>query len=98
MDRNVAKNALDFIGEVYKDLQKDEKGENLWQCIGKLNDKQKTDIQNRIKMINKGNDKMNTSISTSTPMRKSFAPPATASNKKNPMNSSLNQTLNRSIN
>ena len=61
-DTRVSKNALEFIGEVYKVID-----EQLWQCIGKVNDQQKTLIENRIKMLNKKDSSvLNTSINSRT--------------------------------
>ena len=70
-DPKVCANALEFIGEVYKVID-----DNLWNLIGKINDKQKTIIENRIKMINKKDSSiLNTSInsrSMNDPMRRSI--------------------------
>jgi hypothetical protein len=48
-DKTVAKNALEFVIEVHKEID-----EALWKVIGKINDQQKTMIENRIKMLRKG--------------------------------------------
>lgn len=47
-DKAVAKNALEFVIEVHKVID-----DALWKVIGKINDQQKTMIENRIRMLQK---------------------------------------------
>ena len=95
-DKVVAKNSLEFITEVHKIIE-----DALWGCIGKVNDQQKTMIENRIKMLKKGTVDMNKSINSNiggNTTRRSIPGGKPAPGGKINLNQSMNRSVNQTLN